>query len=45
MKASVKEIMSQAAESFQKLSTAQQEQTRKAIYEKITGKPYMGIKK
>ncbi|HXA78714.1 MAG TPA: hypothetical protein VNV41_16385 [Candidatus Acidoferrales bacterium] len=34
------ELAQQMAQSFQRLSPAQQEETRKAMYEKTTGKPY-----
>lgn len=36
----LKEIGLQMAQSFQKLSPAQQDDVRRAIYEKITGKKY-----
>src|ERR1017187_3130901 len=40
MKGTLKDMGNQLAQSFQELSPAQQEQTRKAMYESVTGKPY-----
>jgi hypothetical protein len=34
----------QMAQSFRQMTTAQQEQTRKAMYESVTGKPYRQTK-
>jgi len=40
LKRSLKELGNQLAQSFQKLSPAQQDRFRREVYEKIVGKPY-----
>jgi hypothetical protein len=40
VKGTLPQLGRQMAKSFQELSPAQQEQTRKAMYESVTGKPY-----
>jgi hypothetical protein len=40
MKGTLKQMGHQMAQSFRKLSPAQQEQTRKAMYESVTKKPF-----
>jgi hypothetical protein len=40
MKRTLKDMGNQLAHSLQKLNPAQREQTRKAMYESVTGKPY-----
>lgn len=44
MKGTLVQLGLQMAQSFQQLSPAQQEQTRKVMYASVTGKPYRETK-